>query len=47
MDGKSTLIGGTDKRGIYRVITGDDEYESNRIAAQTCPVKIIKIEKLG
>lgn len=46
-DGKSTLIGGTDKRGIYRVITGDDEYESNRIAAQSCPVKIIKIEKLG
>ncbi|MCX6290333.1 MAG: ferredoxin [Bacteroidetes bacterium] len=45
-DGKSTLVGGTEKNGIYMTTAGDDEYQSIRIAAQNCPVKIIKTEKI-
>ncbi|EHQ24210.1 ferredoxin [Mucilaginibacter paludis] len=46
-DGKSTLIGGTEKKGIYMVTVGDDEYDSSMIAAKSCPVNIIKIERLS
>ena len=44
-DGKVTLIGAREKKGLYMAIVGDDEYESNLIAANSCPVRIIKIEK--
>ena len=44
-DGKCTLIGSTDKSGFHRVVVGDDEYEANFVAANICPVKIIKVEK--
>ncbi len=44
-DGKCTLIQGVEKRGFFTVIVGDDEYESNKSAAQHCPVNIIKVEK--
>lgn len=43
-DGKCTLIGGKEKSGMYSVIAEDDEYEMNSIAAQNCPVKIIRVE---
>jgi ferredoxin len=46
-DGKSTLIGATEKRGIHISIVGDDEYESNTVAAKACPVNIIKVEQVG
>ncbi len=45
-DGKSNLIGGKEKKGIYHARLSDDEYEANSIAAQHCPVNIIKVEKV-
>lgn len=45
-DGKCTLIGSKEKRGFHSVIVGDDEYEDNFVAANVCPVKIIKVEQL-
>ncbi len=43
-DGKCTLIGATNKRGFHTVRVSDDEYEENRLAAELCPVKIIKVK---
>lgn len=43
-DGKSTLIESTEKKGIYRTQVSDDELNENILAAQNCPVRIIKIE---
>lgn len=45
-DGKCTLIGSKEKRGFHSVIVGDDEFEENVVAAEVCPVKIIKVEQL-
>jgi ferredoxin len=44
-DGKSTLIGGVQLKGVFRTEIGNDEYVLNLKAANVCPVKIIKIEK--
>lgn len=46
-DGKCTLIGGTEKKGIYTSIIQDFEIQENRLAAANCPVNIIKIVELG
>jgi len=43
-DGKSTLIEGTEKKNIYRVQVSEDELSENILAAQNCPVNIIRIE---
>ena len=43
-DGKSTLIGGIEKRGIYQVQIREDEYEQNKMAEANCPVRIIRVE---
>ncbi len=45
-DGKCILIGGREKKGFYTVMAGDDEWEANVKAANQCPVKIIKLEKV-
>lgn len=45
-DGKCTLVQGKEKKNIYTILVGDDEYESNRRAAANCPVNIIKVEKI-
>ncbi|HRH65533.1 MAG TPA: ferredoxin [Bacteroidia bacterium] len=45
-DGKCTLIGSSEKRGIYSVLVDMDEYEANVIAAKNCPVRIITVEKI-
>ncbi|MBN8678863.1 MAG: ferredoxin [Chitinophagales bacterium] len=45
-DGKCTLVNGVDKRGFYRVIVDDHEYEDNLQAARNCPVKIIQVQKI-
>ena len=45
-DGRCTLVGGTEKGGVFRVDVEEDEYEVNKIAASNCPVKIIKVERL-
>lgn len=44
-DGKCTLIGAREKSGWHIVTVGDDEWAENALAAQVCPVKIIKVEK--
>lgn len=44
-DGKSTLVGGIEIGGIFRVEVEDDEYAINMKAAKNCPVKIINIDK--
>lgn len=46
-DGRCTLVGATEKKGFYTIVVGDDEYEENLRAAQNCPVKIIRIDKLS
>jgi ferredoxin len=42
-DGKSVLIGGVEKRGIFSVIVHDEELEENQLAAKNCPVNIIQL----
>lgn len=42
-DGKCTLVGGTQKKGIYTTIIPEFELEENKLAATNCPVDIIKI----
>lgn len=42
-DGKSVLIGGKEKRGIYQVQVGEEERAENELAAKNCPVNIIQI----
>lgn len=43
-DGKCTLVGGVEKKGFYTLIVDDHELEENELAAQNCPVNIIKIQ---
>ena len=43
-DGKSTLVGGLENKGIYKLTTTDDELGSLREAERNCPVRIIKVE---
>jgi ferredoxin len=43
-DGKCNLIEGKAKRGIYQVLTGNEEYANNIEAAGNCPLKIIRVE---
>lgn len=42
-DGKSILIGSSEKKGIYRLEVSEDEQDSLQEAELTCPVKIIKL----
>lgn len=44
-DGKSVLIEGKEKKGIYSTIIWEDELKENELAAKNCPVGIIRIEK--
>ncbi|MCP5063114.1 MAG: ferredoxin [Ignavibacteriae bacterium] len=41
-DGKSNLIEGKEKKGIYSASVGDDELEAVEAASKNCPAKIIK-----
>lgn len=43
-DGKSTLVGGIENKGVYKLTTFDDELVSLREAERNCPVRIIKVE---
>jgi ferredoxin len=45
-DGKSILLGAKKKKEIDWIVLDDEEYEKNKKAADNCPVKIIKVEKL-
>ncbi|PID58186.1 MAG: ferredoxin [Ignavibacteriae bacterium] len=41
-DGKSNLIDGKEKKGIYTAKVGYDELENLEAASKNCPAKIIK-----
>lgn len=45
-DGKCTLIGGTEHKGIFKIEVPEDEYDSAMSAATKCPVNIIKVERV-
>lgn len=45
-DGKCTLVGGIEKKGFYTLVVNDHELAENLLAAQNCPVNIIKIQPL-
>ncbi len=45
-DGKSDLIGSTERNGIQTVIVDNTEYDENLEASQVCPAKCIKVEKI-
>ena len=42
-DGKCTLVGGIEKKGVWQCTISDDELPANQKAAKACPVKIIRI----
>jgi len=44
-DGKATLIGSTEKNGIYMATILDDEYNTYELSVKNCPIKIIRLEK--
>ena len=41
-DGKSMLIGGKEKKGVYSAEVDDEELKPIKKAVKNCPVKIIK-----
>ncbi len=45
-DGRSNLIDGKEKKGMYKAVVSNDEYAQNLEASVNCPVNIIKIEKI-
>ena len=45
-DGKSTLIHGTIKNKVHQTVVDDDEEKDNKLAAENCPVKIIRIQSV-
>lgn len=45
-DGKCTLVGGVEKKGIYGLNILEEEYRSAMNAAKNCPVKIIHVDKM-
>ena len=42
-DGKCTLVGGKEKKGIYTIKVNDFELEDNLLAMKNCLVNIIQI----
>lgn len=46
-DGKSTLIGGTEKKGWFSVVADDDEIPAVEAAMQHCPVNIIRYDHIS
>ncbi len=44
-DGKSVLIEGKEKKGIFSLSVTDEELESIEAASKNCPAKIIKFSR--
>ena len=44
-DGKSRLIGSKEKNALFVGETFECDKEANKLAAEACPVKIIKVEE--
>ena len=45
-DGKSTLIEGKPKKGVYNALISEIELEENQQAAANCPVNIIRLKEV-
>ncbi len=45
-DGKSVLIDGEEKSGIFTTTVEDDEMKALMMAKNNCPVNIIKVEQI-
>ena len=45
-DVKSTLIGGTEKKGLFSVVVENDEEPAIEKALRNCPVNIIRYQLL-
>ena len=45
-DGKATLLGGENKKGFHTLRTDNAEFDDNKRAADTCPVKIINVKMI-
>lgn len=45
-DGKSTLIGGIEKKGWFSVVVDEEEAQTLEAATIHCPVNIIRWERL-
>ena len=43
-DGKSTLLNSTQKNNIFQVVVDTDEEKDNKLAAENCPVNIIRLQ---
>ncbi|MBI1185087.1 ferredoxin [bacterium] len=43
-DGRSTLIGGENRKGMFVATVNNEEYDANLLAAKNCPVNIIRVE---
>ena len=41
-DGKSMLVEGKEKKGVYNVMVGNEELGTLKAASENCPVNIIK-----
>lgn len=46
-DGKVTLIGGEEKKGVFTTRVTEEELENNMKASNACPMKIIQVKQLG
>lgn len=42
-DGKSVLLGGVEKKGVYTASITVDELERNQSAAKVCPSRVIQV----
>ncbi len=45
-DGRCTLVGADEKKGVYRRLVSEDEYDKNAMAAANCPQKIIRLDRV-
>ena len=45
-DGKCDLFDSVEQKGIFILNTTDDEFENFKSASESCPVKIIKVQKI-
>ncbi|MGB0431520.1 MAG: ferredoxin [Bacteroidia bacterium] len=45
-DGRSTLVGGTQRKNMFIALVPYDELEANELAAKSCPVNIIRVEEV-
>jgi len=44
-DGKSTLLHSKKKNNVYQKVVDTDEEKDNKLAAENCPVNIIRLQQ--